>query len=116
MCGAVCECKKGLVSILSVLWIFFFFFSSRRRHTRLQGDWSSDVCSSDLVSGLVTALAAYAWWLRQGAGSWERFSPDRTAYVAVGLLVVQVLLGAVTVRSEERRVGKECRSRWSPYH
>src|SRR5215467_16396124 len=28
--------------------IFFFFFSSRRRHTRLQGDWSSDVCSSDL--------------------------------------------------------------------
>src|SRR2546426_750717 len=53
------------------------------------------------VSGLVTALAAYAWWLRQGAGSRERFSPDRTAYVA---------------RSEERRVGKECRSRWSPYH
>src|SRR6266446_7189586 len=31
-------------------WYFFvFFFSSRRRHTRLQGDWSSDVCSSDLV-------------------------------------------------------------------
>src|SRR5256885_9190201 len=28
---------------------FFFFFSSRRRHTRLQGDWSSDVCSSDLI-------------------------------------------------------------------
>src|SRR5205807_6186391 len=27
---------------------FYFFFSSRRRHTRLQGDWSSDVCSSDL--------------------------------------------------------------------
>src|SRR5256885_5981890 len=26
-----------------------FFFSSRRRHTRLQGDWSSDVCSSDLI-------------------------------------------------------------------
>src|SRR3989454_7960717 len=30
--------------------LLFFFFSSRRRHTRLQGDWSSDVCSSDLVS------------------------------------------------------------------
>src|SRR3989454_10645200 len=29
----------------------FFFFSSRRRHTRLQGDWSSDVCSSDLEPG-----------------------------------------------------------------
>src|SRR2546426_6147320 len=31
--------------------MYFFFFSSRRRHTRLQGDWSSDVCSSDLVFG-----------------------------------------------------------------
>src|ERR1039457_5498638 len=29
----------------------YFFFSSRRRHTRLQGDWSSDVCSSDLIYG-----------------------------------------------------------------
>src|SRR5256885_469730 len=34
--------------VLSKRW-FFFFFSSRRRHTRLQGDWSSDVCSSDLT-------------------------------------------------------------------
>src|SRR2546426_2618229 len=36
---------------------FFFFFSSRRRHTRLQGDWSSDVCSSDLPGDgeLITA-------------------------------------------------------------
>src|SRR5215467_15163407 len=34
------------------MWVLrsFFFFSSRRRHTRLQGDWSSDVCSSDLNS------------------------------------------------------------------
>src|SRR5256885_8766114 len=31
----------------------YFFFSSRRRHTRLQGDWSSDVCSSDLRLELV---------------------------------------------------------------
>src|SRR5256885_10578120 len=34
-----------------------FFFSSRRRHTRLQGDWSSDVCSSDLLSAPVAKLA-----------------------------------------------------------
>src|SRR5690348_17434099 len=33
------------------LFLFFFFFSSRRRHTRWTGDWSSDVCSSDLKSG-----------------------------------------------------------------
>src|SRR2546426_4653354 len=39
--------------------LIFFFFSSRRRHTRLQGDWSSDVCSSDLASvgQLLAALA-----------------------------------------------------------
>src|SRR2546426_3109378 len=35
----------------------FFFFSSRRRHTRLQGDWSSDVCSSDLRSPVTSATA-----------------------------------------------------------
>ncbi len=50
------------------------------------------------VSALVTALAAYAWWLRKGAGSGERYTPDRTAYVALALLLVQVLLGAVTVK------------------
>src|ERR1039457_7608107 len=33
----------------------FFLFSSRRRHTRLQGDWSSDVCSSDLPSSILWA-------------------------------------------------------------
>src|SRR5882762_10631921 len=32
------------------LLMFFFFFSSRRRHTRFKCDWSSDVCSSDLLS------------------------------------------------------------------
>src|SRR2546426_9307517 len=36
---------------------FFFFFSSRRRHTRLQGDWSSDVCSSDLLTRTAHAAA-----------------------------------------------------------
>src|SRR5256885_13324246 len=39
----------------------FFFFSSRRRHTRLQGDWSSDVCSSDLTKA--------SWWLAVRQGS-----------------------------------------------
>src|SRR5205807_2893797 len=36
-------------SVVLSFFFFFFFFSSRRRHTRLQGDWSSDVCSSDLL-------------------------------------------------------------------
>src|SRR3989454_4893281 len=39
---------------------FFFFFSSRRRHTRLQGDWSSDVCSSDLPQRLGHAVGEEA--------------------------------------------------------
>src|SRR5437763_7017570 len=34
--------------LIIILFFFFFFFSSRRRHTRYIGDWSSDVCSSDL--------------------------------------------------------------------
>src|ERR1022692_5128422 len=40
---------------------FCFFFSSRRRHTRLQGDWSSDVCSSDLLPH------GQASWFGEGA-------------------------------------------------
>src|SRR2546426_3045040 len=61
--------------------IGFFFFSSRRRHTRLQGDWSSDVCSSDLartvgrlaVLGLpfTPAAAATVWGLLGGSGPVE---------------------------------------------
>src|SRR5258706_9626795 len=43
----------NLLSYLSfsllIFFFFFFFFSSRRRHTRLVSDWSSDVCSSDLL-------------------------------------------------------------------
>src|SRR4030043_1668113 len=35
-----------------VMLFFFFFFSSRRRHTRCSRDWSSDVCSSDLLTSL----------------------------------------------------------------
>src|SRR5258706_2110266 len=38
----------SFVMFLVFLFFFFFFFSSRRRHTRLVSDWSSDVCSSDL--------------------------------------------------------------------
>src|ERR1022692_5076515 len=40
-----------------VCMFYFFFFSSRRRHTRLQGDWSSDVCSSDLWARVPYAVS-----------------------------------------------------------
>src|SRR5256885_13971794 len=48
--------------------MFIFFFSSRRRHTRLQGDWSSDVCSSDLCPQLQIRLAFDAVDIREEAG------------------------------------------------
>src|SRR5687768_18036794 len=40
------------ISSIILCCFFFFFFSSRRRHTRCSRDWSSDVCSSDLVAGV----------------------------------------------------------------
>src|SRR5688500_20323191 len=74
-----------------------FFFSSRRRHTRLQGDWSSDVCSSDLAV------------------------VERQVAVLPDLERAQAFLEAedlrrVDRRSEERRVGKECRAVRAPSH
>ena len=50
------------------------------------------------VSALVVTLAAYTWWIRRGPGTREQQPPSRAPYVALGLLVVQVLLGAVTVK------------------
>src|SRR5260370_26762437 len=87
-----------------------FFFSSRRRHTRFKCDWSSDVCSSDL-----------AFHTGQAAEQIEKDSDrDRwfTAEEAKDYgFVDEVVRSAQQIpRSEERRVGKECRSRWSPYH
>src|SRR6266852_6414964 len=73
----------------------FFFFSSRRRHTRCYRDWSSDVCSSDLLIGAIAAGYALS--------SYDARHPD-------------CVPSAPGHRSEGRRVGKECRSRWSPDH
>ena len=46
----------------------------------------------------------------------ENYTPGRLIQVIQGAAVVTVVLNGVALRSEERRVGKECRSRWSPYH
>src|SRR5256885_13226873 len=143
----------------------FFFFSSRRRHTRLQGDWSSDVCSSDLrmsmmhagkvldsdtparlvaKRGAATLEEAFIGYLVEAGGGeapaeeqqaapaapaavethtarHRHFSAQRMlSYVWREALELQrdpvrATLALVGSRSEERRVGKECRSRWSPY-
>src|SRR3712207_7493796 len=95
---------------------FYFFFSSRRRHTRYWRDWSSDVCSSDLRLPLprgVTGAAALVMVGAPGALA-AGLAGDRAATLHA-LLVRRAAAWAVA-RSEERRVGKECRSRWSPYH
>src|SRR5436853_1155324 len=103
------------VTVVSV-FVIFFFFSSRRRHTRCLSDWSSDVCSSDLIL--------------------ERHHEDSPAFLRVGILGRELIRDHLQLgfglpegnagfqttkhvdvmrapRSEERRVGKECRSRWS---
>src|SRR5256885_11172270 len=57
-----------------MLFTDIFFFSSRRRHTRLQGDWSSDVCSSDLQNGADRAHWACA---RSSSLSWTEMMTGR---------------------------------------
>src|SRR5688500_20264061 len=89
--------------------IFCFFFSSRRRHTRLQGDWSSDVCSSDLRW---TAAEPTLRWLRQNAVGLAVTIEDVSEQIAALALQGPTSAG----RSEERRVGKEGITRWRSYH
>src|SRR3712207_9527136 len=84
-----------------------FFFSSRRRHTRYWRDWSSDVCSADLfhqIEGLVIDRAIHMGHLKWALETFLKAFFERDD------IVLRMR------RSEERRVGKECRSRWSPYH
>src|SRR3712207_6872567 len=100
--------------------LIFVFFSSRRRHTRYWRDWSSDVCSSDLEAVEIVDSLPFA--LTGGLFSRSPATVERVAArLPVGNLYVNrgitgAMVGRQPFRSEERRVGKECRSRWSPYH
>src|SRR5699024_11533646 len=87
-------CASRIWCLSRVGIVLFFFFSSRRRHTRSKRDWSSDVCSSDLSSDKHRHLSV------------DKRSAVKPAFIRRGSLG----------RSEERRVGKECRSRWSRDH
>src|SRR5256885_8276041 len=94
----------------------FFFFSSRRRHTRLQGDWSSDVCSSDLSSLKMLSTPALDSIFKL-LSDYKDLKVELGGHTDnVGERGYNQKLSESRVRSEERRVGKECRSRWSPYH
>src|SRR3712207_8395915 len=94
------------------------FFSSRRRHTRYWRDWSSDVCSSDLDHAV--DYDRYDVWNRGESPErvWAKYFEWLGEAARSGLFDVLAHPDLVKVwgRSEERRVGKECRSRWSPYH
>src|SRR5690606_39377969 len=93
-CVCVCVCSH-----------LFFFFSSRRRHTRFSRDWSSDVCSSDLLEPQIPVAAHVRLALELAV--LEVLGAPRT------LAIVRREHGE---RSEERRVGKEGRSRGGRDH
>src|SRR5256885_11733791 len=95
----------------NVRFHLFFFFSSRRRHTRLQGDWSSDVCSSDLAQEAVRETYRQADIFALPCVISQDGDRD-----GIPTVLLEAMASGLSVRSEERRVGKECRSRWSPYH
>src|SRR3546814_6219522 len=87
----------------------FFFFKQKTAYEMRISDWSSDVCSSDL--SMIEDVSVHKARMRMGVKLGEkilRLRPDHDIDTVV------------PIRSEERRVGKECvstcRSRWSPYH
>src|SRR3546814_18292794 len=85
-----------------MLFCSIFFFKQKTAYEMRISDWSSDVCSSDLLG-----FVCMAWVLPRG-----EHHPIELALMSSAALTA--------LRSEERRVGKECvstcRSRWSPYH
>src|SRR2546430_11224208 len=95
-----------------------FFFSSRRRHTRFDCDWSSDVCSSDLGTLRdVRGTLKLRWDERAGRNDFGASLAAMAAACDAAHEALDTMSElAPDFRSEERRVGKECRSRWSPYH
>src|SRR5206468_4405060 len=95
---------------------WLFFFSSRRRHTRSDRDWSSDVCSSDL--SVSPPLWSFRHCLQPRSGGdtdscWRvdvRLGPKKdTCSLSVDVHPNTERPGFGYCRSEERRVGKECR-------
>src|SRR3546814_17342093 len=112
--------------------MFFFFFKQKTAYEMRISDWSSDVCSSDLIVSLNTKRMDIV----KSSQSFIRGRKEN--YLMKLKVILTTLAGAYFVlrssalkarkgqlalthsRSEERRVGKEgvstCRSRWSPYH
>src|SRR3546814_4246018 len=114
-----------MISFLSFCFSVFFFFKQKTAYELRISDWSSDVCSSDLV-----AFSQWdAGWIEDdddpdtrhfsqvaAQDDWDFIVEDFREQV----LALYPSTWTANGRSEERRVGKECvstcRSRWSPYH
>src|SRR3546814_7962612 len=108
----------------------FVFFKQKTAYEMRISDWSSDVCSSDLRLLVASGRPAYVLDgdnLRLGLNGDLGFSEEdrtenvrRVAHVARLMADAGVVVLVPLIRSEERRVGKECvstcRSRGSPYH
>src|SRR3546814_3956822 len=95
-CVLILYCDSlGVIAVDVIRYVVFFFFKQKTAYELRISDWSSDVCSSDLLFG------------------GDRSDQDDAA-------VLLFAAARLVERSEERRVGKECvstcRSRWSPYH
>src|SRR5262249_59625013 len=108
------DCRLDLAGRLRA--VCFFFFASRRRHTRLVSDWSSDVCSSDLGQ-FRTRFDPHK---PPGRAQQPPFTPEYQALFEANLKDQEEggqgsaqTFTCVSPRSEERRVGKECRTRWA---
>src|SRR3546814_4075185 len=105
----------------------FFFFKQKTAYEMRISDWSSDVCSSDLDDGYpdsINVTRRLFLAANNGPDHYETFRPklDGPFQPAIQDENKQYVANEAykDVRSEERRVGKECvstcRSRWSPYH
>src|SRR5256885_2831273 len=92
--------------------LMFFFFSSRRRHTRLQGDWSSDVCSSDLSRAAAWQIAWLASWrgaLTSLSQSWRGTATSYRIVLCEGPKNVRLLRGNVSSSRPSERGDNWCR-------
>src|SRR5256886_5523448 len=101
----------------SRMFYIFFFFSSRRRHTRFDCDWSSDVCSYDLIA-LATPIPCQRFHVSSlYQDCRKKASRQKNQHSVQHAPQDPFVKGKQSsFRSEERRVGKESRSRWSTYH
>src|SRR3546814_3926225 len=115
---SVCGC---VARVVFKLYLFFFFKQKTADEMRIS-DWSSDVCSSDLLGDarVIESVKGIALLAQRIEGPDDVLDGNRLAVVPPGVAVQGEFDPGTVLRSEERRVGKECvstcRSRWSPYH